>query len=69
MLKLTIFSITLLALGSADIAAMRREKLNREIAPYAIVAAAAGFAAVLNFLDVGSIMSGVERILGGLIYG
>ena len=69
MLKLTIFSITLLALGSADITMMRREKLNREIVPYAIIAAAAGFVAILNFMESDSIISGTQRLLGGLIYG
>ena len=69
MLKLTIFSLTLLALGSADIAVMRREKLNREMVPYVIVAAAAGCVAILNFMDVESVISGIERLLGGLIYG
>jgi len=68
MLKFVIFIITLLALSVADVSAMRRARLNREIAPYAILAAAAGVAALLAFTDNVSLMGGALRLFGDARY-
>jgi len=65
MLKFVIFSITLLALGASDISAMRRENLKREIAPYAILVAAAIFTALFSFTVGGSAIGETSRLFGG----
>ena len=63
MLKFLTFIIILLTLSARDISAMRRERLRREIVPYAILAAAAGIVALLSFAEDTSIMGGMLRLI------
>ncbi|MCL2408646.1 MAG: hypothetical protein FWC96_03415 [Oscillospiraceae bacterium] len=62
MTKFVIFSATLLALGTADIASMRRERLGRELIPYILIAIAAGVLALMVFADS-------QSLIGHMIHG
>ena len=61
MTKFIIFSATLLALGTADVAAMRKARLSREIIPYILIAISAGVLAFMIFSDSQSLIGHMIR--------
>ena len=49
MLKIVVYCAALFTLSVVDIVIMKRQSLKKEMVPYVILAALAGFAAVFHF--------------------